>query len=46
MDIEGRTIWIVASRDIRTHEELTHDYNTDGVAGIRCRCRANCRRIL
>lgn len=46
VDIVGRTIWIVASRDIRRHEELTYDYNTDGVAGIRCRCRPNCRRVL
>ena len=46
VDIVGRTIWIVASRDIRKHEELTYDYNTDGFAGIRCRCRPNCRRIL
>ena len=44
--IEGRHIWIRASRAIRTGEELTYDYNTDGVAGIRCLCRPGCRRIL
>ncbi|MEO6238687.1 MAG: SET domain-containing protein-lysine N-methyltransferase [Vicinamibacterales bacterium] len=42
----GRHIWILASRAIRKGEELTYDYNTDGVAGIPCRCRQGCRRII
>jgi SET domain-containing protein len=46
VDIADRTIWIRASRQIRTGEELTYDYNTDGYAGIQCRCRTRCRRIL
>ena len=46
VDIVGHTIWIIASRDIAPGEELTYDYNTDGVAGIRCRCRPRCRRML
>lgn len=46
VDIAGQTIWIVASRRIRTGEELTYDYNTDGYANIRCQCRPRCRRIL
>ena len=46
VEIERHTIWILASRDIRAGEELTYDYNTDGVAGIRCRCRPGCRRII
>ena len=46
IDIVGHTIWILASRDIRQGEELTYDYNTDGVAGIPCRCRPRCRRII
>ena len=46
VDIEGRHIWIKASRRIRTGEELVYDYNTDGVAGIPCRCRPGCRRII
>jgi hypothetical protein len=46
IDIVGHTIWILASRAIRKGEELTYDYNTDGVAGIQCRCRRGCRRIL
>ena len=44
--IEGRHIWIRASRRIKKGEELTYDYNTEGVAGIACRCRPGCRRIL
>src|SRR5215207_101592 len=46
VDVERRHIWIRASRDIRKGEELTYDYNTDGVAGIPCRCRPGCRRII
>ena len=46
VDVDGRHIWIRASRAIRTGEELTYDYNTDGVAGIPCRCRPRCRRTL
>ena len=46
VEIEGRHIWIRASRDIRKGEELTYDYNTDGVAGISCRCRPGCRRTI
>ena len=46
VDIEGHHIWILASRKIRKGEELTYDYNTDGVAGIPCRCRPRCRRVI
>jgi SET domain-containing protein len=46
VDIEGHHIWIRASRHIRKGEELTYDYNTDGVAGIPCRCRPGCRRVI
>jgi uncharacterized protein len=46
VDIVGRTIWILASRRIRAGEELTYDYNTDGAAGIACRCRPRCNRML
>jgi len=45
-DIVGRTIWIIAARPIRKGEELTYDYNTEGVADIHCLCRPRCRRIL
>jgi SET domain-containing protein len=46
VDIVGSTIWILASRRIDRGEELTYDYNTEGIASIRCRCRPCCRRIL
>ena len=46
VDIFGQQIWIFASRRIQAGEELSYDYNTDGVAGIKCRCRPGCRRIL
>ena len=46
VDIVGHTIWIRASRNIRKGEELTYDYNTEGVAGIPCRCRRGCRRTI
>jgi uncharacterized protein len=46
VDIVDHTIWILASRRIETGEELTYDYNTDGVANIPCQCRPRCRRIL
>lgn len=45
-DVNGHTIWIIAARRIRAGEELTYDYNTDGVAGIPCLCRRRCRRVL
>ena len=35
VDIFGREIWILASRRIHAGEELTYDYNTDGVAEFR-----------
>ena len=46
VEIDGRTIWILASRRIKKGEELTYDYNTEGVAGIPCRCRRGCRRTI
>jgi uncharacterized protein len=46
VEIEGRHIWIRASRTIRKGEELTYDYNTGGTAKIRCRCRPGCRRVI
>ena len=45
-DIIGRTIWILAARRIAKGEELTYDYNTEGLAGIQCLCRPRCRRVL
>jgi SET domain-containing protein len=45
-DVVGRSIWVLAARRIKEGEELTYDYNTDGVAGISCLCRPKCRRVL
>jgi SET domain-containing protein len=45
-DVEGRHIWIKASRRIRAGEELAYDYNTEGAAGIPCRCHRGCRRVI
>jgi SET domain-containing protein len=45
-DVVGRTVWVLAARRIRKGEELTYDYNTEGVAGIACLCRPRCRRML
>jgi SET domain-containing protein len=45
-EVKGHTVWVRAARRIRKGEELTYDYNTDGVAGIRCLCRRGCKRII
>jgi len=39
-------IWICAARNIRRGEELTYDYHTKAAAGIQCRCRPGCDRVL
>jgi SET domain-containing protein len=43
--IDG-VIWIRAGRTIQRGEELTYSYNTEGTAGIACRCRPGCRNQL
>lgn len=45
-EVYGRHIWLLASRRIKKGEELTYDYNTDGVANIPCRCRRGCRHVI
>jgi uncharacterized protein len=45
-EVVGREIWVLAARRIKKNEELTYDYNTGGVAKIRCLCRRGCRRML
>jgi uncharacterized protein len=44
--IIGDTIWMIAARNIRTGDELTYNYMTDGVASIQCRCRPGCQTKL
>jgi SET domain-containing protein len=45
-EVVGKTIWIRASRAIRTGEELTYDYMTIGDHTIPCRCRPGCPGML
>lgn len=40
--IVGDVIWIRAARNIAAGEELTYDYETNGGAGIPCRCTPGC----
>jgi SET domain-containing protein len=42
----GDTIWIIAARNIRSGEELTYDYATDGPGHIRCLCSPGCDVML
>jgi len=44
--ILGKTIWILASRNIEPGEELTYNYYTDGEKQIPCRCRPGCKTKL
>ena len=46
VDIEGRHIWIRASRKIRKGEELSYNYHTEGAAEIPCKCRPGCQGML
>jgi uncharacterized protein len=46
VEIDGHHIWVIAARDIRKGEELTYDYNTNGDAGIPCKCRPRCRHVI
>jgi uncharacterized protein len=41
-EVVDKTIWIRASRSIRSGEELTYDYCTIGERTIPCRCRPGC----
>lgn len=43
--IDG-VIWIRAAKTIRKGTELNYDYNTDGEAEIKCRCRPGCKNFL
>ena len=46
VDIKNGVIWIRASRTIHRGEELSYNYNTDGEALIKCRCRSTCQTLL
>jgi SET domain-containing protein len=45
-EVDGKTIWIRALRDIRRGEELTYDYKTTGNRHIPCQCRPGCTTLL
>lgn len=45
-DVIGHEVWIFAARRIKKGEELTYDYNTDSLVGIKCLCRPRCKRVL
>jgi SET domain-containing protein len=42
----GDIIWIRAAKNIRTGEELTYDYCTDGEGSIQCRCHPGCKVMI
>ncbi|MGE3471352.1 MAG: SET domain-containing protein-lysine N-methyltransferase [Vicinamibacterales bacterium] len=44
--VDGQTIWIRASKNIKPGDELTYDYNTEGDKTIPCRCRPGCTTRL
>ena len=46
IQIIGDVIWICAARNIKTGEELSYDYCTDGAAVIQCKCRPGCKTKL
>jgi len=39
-------IWIRAAKTIRKGSELNYNYNTEGEASIKCRCRPGCPNFL
>lgn len=45
-EVIGETIWIRAARNIRSGEELTYDYATDGVGSLTCKCAPGCKTRL
>jgi len=46
VEIKNGVIWIRAARTIRKGTELKYNYNTDGEATIKCRCRPGCPNFL
>ncbi len=41
-EVIDHDVWIRASKNIPKGAELTYDYNTEGEAGMRCRCHPTC----
>ena len=46
VEIKDGVIWIRASKTIRKGAELVYNYNTEGDATIKCRCRPDCPNFL
>jgi SET domain-containing protein len=46
VEIKDGVIWIRAAKTIRKGSELNYNYNTDGEATIKCRCRPDCPNYL
>lgn len=46
VEIKDGVIWIRAAKTIRKGAELNYDYNTNGDATIKCRCRPGCPNYL
>jgi len=46
VEITDGIIWIRAAKTIRKGTELNYNYNTDGEATIKCRCRPGCPNFL
>ena len=46
VQITDGIIWIRAAKTIRKGTELNYNYNTDGEATIKCRCRPGCKNSL
>jgi uncharacterized protein len=46
VEISNGTIWVRAAKTIQKGTELNYNYNTDGEATIKCRCRPGCPNSL
>jgi SET domain-containing protein len=45
-EVIGYDVWIRASKNIPKGAELSYDYNTEGEAGMRCRCHPHCKNKI
>ena len=45
-EVVDDVVWIRASKNIKKGDELSYDYNTEGEAGMRCRCHPTCANKL